>query len=374
MATQPHLADAARPGDRAAMALALELAERGPIADPNPRVGCVVLDRDGALAGAGHHAGAGTPHAEAVALADAAARGADVRGGTVFVTLEPCNHTGRTGPCALALAAAGPGRVVYAQADPGAASGGGARELARRGVLVEVDAVAGPPAHALNRAWTHAIATGRPFVTWKTATTLDGRIAAADGSSRWITGPAARADVHALRARCGAIVVGTGTALADDPALDVRTSPAAPTAARGPAPVRRPPDVPPLRVVVGERPLPADARLLDGRAPTLIRTDRDLPALLADLHAREIRHVLLEGGATLAAAFARAGFVDEVVAYVAPAFLGSGPGGLGDLGVGTIGDAWRLDLHDVTRLGDDVRLTLTPRRPAAGTPPEKEDT
>ncbi len=216
-----HERDVALVRDQRDVALvrrALSLAVLGPEVDPNPRVGAVVLDRDGAVVGEGFHRGAGSPHAEVEALAQAAGR---ARGGTVYVTLEPCNHTGRTGPCAQALVDAGVRRVVHAQADPGAASGGGADTLRAAGVEV-VGGVLAEEALALNQAWTFAVVHGRPRVTWKFAATLDGRSAAADGSSAWITGPLARADVHDLRAGCGAVLVGTGTVLADDPHLTVR--------------------------------------------------------------------------------------------------------------------------------------------------------
>ncbi|MDO5712487.1 MAG: bifunctional diaminohydroxyphosphoribosylaminopyrimidine deaminase/5-amino-6-(5-phosphoribosylamino)uracil reductase RibD, partial [Micrococcales bacterium] len=212
----------------AAMDLAVELARRGPVVDANPRVGAVLLDADGRLVGGGHHHGAGSPHAEIAALTDFAARAAETaaaaaagRGAvTAYVTLEPCAHTGRTGPCAKALIRAGISRVVYAESDPGRASGGGAAVLGAAGVAVEHTPHAG--AHELNPYWRHAMLIGRPWVTWKFAATLDGRIAAADGTSRWITSAQARADVHALRAACGAVLIGTGTALADDPQLTVR--------------------------------------------------------------------------------------------------------------------------------------------------------
>ncbi|WP_377642897.1 bifunctional diaminohydroxyphosphoribosylaminopyrimidine deaminase/5-amino-6-(5-phosphoribosylamino)uracil reductase RibD [Oryzobacter terrae] len=333
----------------ALMQRALDAARLGPEADPNPRVGCVVIDRDGRVVGTGHHRGAGTAHAEVDALART---GGLARGGTALVTLEPCDHTGRTGPCTRALLDAGVARVRYALADPDVAAAGGAAHLAAAGVDValEDDPALRAAAEDLNATWLHARRTGRPWVTWKTATTLDGRTAAADGSSRWITGEAARADVHALRARVGAVLVGTGTALADDPALTVRDADGAPAARQ------------PLRVVAGTRALPDDARLLDGGAETLVVASHDPAEVLAALTARGVHHVLLEGGATLAAAFLRAGLVDEVVAYLAPTLLGAGPGAVGDLGITTIGDAVRLETTDVTVLGGDVRITARPVR------------
>ncbi len=333
----------------ALMQRALDAARLGPEADPNPRVGCVVTDRAGRVVGTGHHRGAGTPHAEVDALARA---GAAARGGTAVVTLEPCDHTGRTGPCTTALLDAGIASVRYAVADPDAAAAGGADHLTAAGVDVELedDPALRSAAEDLNATWLHARRTGRPWVTWKTATTLDGRTAAADGTSRWITGEAARADVHALRARVGAVLVGTGTALADDPALTVRD-------ADGAAAARQP-----LRVVAGTRPLPEGARLLDASAPTLVVASHDPAEVLAAMTERGIHHVLLEGGPTLAAAFLRAGLVDEVVTYLAPALLGSGPAAVGDLGITTIADAVRLETTDVTVLGGDVRVTARPVR------------
>jgi diaminohydroxyphosphoribosylaminopyrimidine deaminase/5-amino-6-(5-phosphoribosylamino)uracil reductase len=322
---------------------ALELAARGPEVDPNPRVGALVLDRDGVVVGEGFHHGAGSAHAEVEALAQAGER---ARGGTAYVTLEPCNHTGRTGPCAQALLGAGVRRVVHAQADPGARSGGGADALRAAGLEV-VGGVLADEAQALNEAWTFAVGHGRPHVTWKFAATLDGRSAADDGSSAWITGPLARADVHDLRARCGALLVGTGTVLTDDPHLTVRHP-------DGGLRERQP-----LRAVMGLRALPSQARVLDGAAPTLLLPTRDPAEALATLAARGIRSVWLEGGPTLAAAFLRAGLVDEVVSYLAPALLGSGRSAVGDLGRPGIDRTLRLTVLDVRTLGADVRIRAT---------------
>jgi diaminohydroxyphosphoribosylaminopyrimidine deaminase/5-amino-6-(5-phosphoribosylamino)uracil reductase len=307
---------------------------------PNPRVGCVLLAPDGTVLAEGHHRGAGTPHAEIDALSRA---GASARGATAVVTLEPCNHTGRTGPCAQALLEAGVARVVYAQADPNPVASGGAETLRAAGVDVEGGLLA-DEASALNPAWTFAVTAGRPFVTWKAASTLDGRIAAADGTSRWITSSEARAEVHELRATVDAIVVGTGTVLADDPHLAVRR--AGETVA-GPQP---------LRVVVGLRDLPAGARVLDDAAPTLHLRTHDPREVLAALVDHDVQHLLLEGGPTLAAAFVRAGLVDAVRWYVAPALLGAGPSALADAGMSTISEALRLTVTDVALVGADVRI------------------
>ncbi|MEI2776666.1 MAG: bifunctional diaminohydroxyphosphoribosylaminopyrimidine deaminase/5-amino-6-(5-phosphoribosylamino)uracil reductase RibD [Tetrasphaera sp.] len=328
------------------MRRALAAALLGPEVDPNPRVGCVLTDAFGQVVGVGHHRGAGTPHAEVDALRQA---GEAARGGAAYVTLEPCDHTGRTGPCSLALIEAGITQVRYAVADPGARAGGGAARLAAAGI----EAAPGPlatDAEAINRTWLFAARTGRPFVTWKSASTLDGKVAARDGSSRWITGAAARAQAHALRARCGAVVVGTGTALADDPELTVRGPDGQPTPAQ------------PLRVVVGTRDLPEAARVRDDAAPTLLLSTHDPAAALAAIGERGIHHVLLEGGPTLAAAFVAAGLVDEFVAYLAPALLGAGPAVLADLGITTITDALRFEITDAAIVGGDVRVTARPQR------------
>jgi len=339
-----------REAELAAMTRALELAGTpGLPVGPNPRVGCVLLGTDGTTVGEGLHRGAGTPHAEVDALGKAGDRS---RGATAVVTLEPCDHTGRTGPCSRALIAAGVARVVFAQADPNPAARGGADTLRAAGVDVEVGLLA-DEARELNRSWTFAQLTGRPYLTWKLATTLDGRSAAADGTSRWVSSLPARRDTQRLRAACDAILVGTGTVLVDDPRLTVRDE----------DDVDLPRDRQLLRVVMGLRDVPSDRRVLDDAADTLLLRTRDPHEALAELHERERRHVLLEGGPTLAAAFVQAGLVDEVVAYVAPMLLGAGLSAVGDLGIATIGDALRLEVADVTTLGtgaeSNVRLTMT---------------
>jgi len=370
------------------MRRAVALAARGlGSTSPNPVVGCVILDSRGRPAGEGWHRQAGGPHAEVHALADA---GDAARGGTAVVTLEPCDHTGRTGPCTRALLDAGIARVVYAVADPTADGSGGARTLAAAGVEVEEGLLA-DEACAGNRAWLTAVARQRPYVVWKFAATLDGRTAAADGTSRWITSAESRADVHRLRARADAVLAGSGTARADDPQLAVRGVDGA---------------VQPLRVVLDTEAavVRPGARVLDGAAPTLIAVAEDaagggpgelpggagllrlprasagspgssgsaaggldLTALLDALYDRGVRTVLLEGGPTLAGAFARAGLIDEVVGYVAPVLLGDGPAVLSGAGIHTLADALRLTVVQAERLGPDLRITAHPA-PAARTP------
>jgi diaminohydroxyphosphoribosylaminopyrimidine deaminase/5-amino-6-(5-phosphoribosylamino)uracil reductase len=326
----------------AAMRRALELAERGPLVGGNPRVGCVLLHPvDGPVA-EGWHRGAGTPHAEVDALSHVG----DARGLTAVVTLEPCNHTGRTGPCTEALISAGISRVVFATSDPGAVSGRGAERLTGAGVEV-IGGVLEADAEALNHAWLVATRRGRPWVTVKWASTLDGRAAAADGSSQWITGTASRQRVHEQRAENDAILVGTGTVLADDPSLT----------ARGDAGELLPAQ--PLPVVLGERPIPPDAALRRHPAGLVESRTRDLETVLADLHARGIRRVYVEGGPTLASAVVAAGLADEYAVYLAPALLG-GPGlAIGDLGIPSIDGARRLRIRSVERLGDDLLLLAT---------------
>lgn len=335
-----------------AMVRALELALRGPAHGPNPRVGCVLVGADGRTLGEGWHRGAGTPHAEVAALDDARERGADVRGATAVVTLEPCDHTGRTGPCSRALVEAGVARVVLAVEDPNPLASGGARTLRAAGVEVRTGLLADEGREVLGP-WFDAVRRGRPFVTLKVAASLDGRVAAADGSSRWITSEESRRHAHALRAQVDAIAVGTGTVRADDPSLTARD-------ADGTLTVHQP-----LRVVVGRTEVPAAARLRGPGGDLVQIRSHDPHEVLAALHGHEVRHVLVEGGPTLAAAFLRAGVVDEVHAYVAPVLLGAGPSAIGDLGIGTIDDAVRLEPHEVHRLGPDVFVVSRPRGAAA---------
>lgn len=334
--------------------------------NPNPAVGAVVLDRGGQVVASGATRPAGDAHAEIVALAAAGERAA---GGTLVVTLEPCRHVGRTGPCTDAVIAAGISRVVYAVADPHAEAARGAEALRAAGVEVE-DGLLVDEASPDLLPWLTAVRRRRPHVTWKYAATLDGRTAAADGTSRWITGEDSRRDVHRLRALSDAVVVGIGTVLADDTHLTVRDWPA----------TRQP-----LRVVVdGKARTPLSAHILDAEARTLLAVGNDadpervkplrdtgaevielprrdglidLSALMAALFEREVLVVLLEGGATLAGSFVRQRLVDRVVGYHAPALLGAGPPVLGDAGIPTISSAARLTVTDVSTLGADVRIT-----------------
>ncbi|WP_111768368.1 bifunctional diaminohydroxyphosphoribosylaminopyrimidine deaminase/5-amino-6-(5-phosphoribosylamino)uracil reductase RibD [Nakamurella deserti] len=329
---------------------ALELAVRGATEVlPNPVVGCVLLTPDGTVIGEGWHERYGDAHAEVNALRAAGDR---ARGATAVVTLEPCNHTGRTGPCARALIAAGVARVVVANTDPSETAGGGAETLRAAGVEV-VTGVLADEASDVNRVWLTGVRRRRPFVTFKTGMTLDGRVAAPDGTSRWITSAESRADVHRLRQRVDTMLVGSGTVLTDDPVLTVRDADGRPLPRQ------------PLRVVADSTGrTPPRARVRNGDAETWIATAAevgggdglDLPHLLSMLWVRGRRHVLLEGGPRLAAAFFDAGLVDEVVAYIAPTVLGAGRPSVDGGAAATLTDAHRLTLREVTRIGDDVRL------------------
>lgn len=325
-------------------AIALSEAVRG-TTSPNPPVGAVICDVDGVPVGRGATQPPGGPHAEVMALREAGER---AKGGTAYVTLEPCAHHGRTPPCTDALIDSGVRAVHYAVADPTPLARGGGAVLQQAGIatsngLLEADVRRGPL-----RAWLHYISTGRPHVTWKYAATLDGRVAAADGTSRWISGESARAEVHALRTKIDAIVAGTGTVLTDDPQLTARD-------AEG-----RPLERQPLRVVVGTRALPEAARVLDDSAETVIIATHDPDKVLAELADRGVVDVLLEGGPTLAGAFAAAGRIDRLLGYLAPALAGAGPAALGDAGVSTVTDMHRWVVEEVTMTGDDVRVSAVP--------------
>jgi diaminohydroxyphosphoribosylaminopyrimidine deaminase/5-amino-6-(5-phosphoribosylamino)uracil reductase len=301
-------------------------------------VGCVIIGQNGQIAGEGFHRGAPHPHAEVEALTEAARRGSEVRGGVAVVTLEPCAHEGRTGPCAQALVEAGIAEVVFAGSDPNPVAAGGAAFLANHGVMVRRDLDPGRAA-GLNPAWTFALTHARPFITLKMATTLDGRIAAPDGTSQWITSKEARAHAHTIRAEVDAIAVGTGTVLADDPALTARI----PGAHQ------------PARVIIGRRDIPAQARLWTvGEAEVVHLRTHDPHAVAAHLAEREVRHLLVEGGAGVATAFLRAGLVDEIHAYVEPMILGAGRSAVAGLGVETLTDAPRWETTNCVRLGTTV--------------------
>jgi diaminohydroxyphosphoribosylaminopyrimidine deaminase/5-amino-6-(5-phosphoribosylamino)uracil reductase len=341
----------------AAMRRALALAANGPSFGPNPQVGCVLLDAAGTIVAEGWHRGAGTQHAEVDALHNLAALGSSgtgrpAEGLTAVVILEPCNHYGRTGPCSVALIEAGVSRVVYGVSDPGANSSGGAERLREAGIEVLGGVLADEVTTFLHR-WLTAATHRRPYLTVKWASSLDGRAAADDGSSQWITGTAARQRVHEQRAENDAIIVGIGTVLADDPSLTARGE-------YGELLARQP-----LPVVIGQREVPADAKLRQHPAGLLETRSRDLGEVLTGLYERGIRTAYVEGGPTLASALIAGGFADEVAIYFGPVLLGGQRVAIGDVGVASIGEARRLEVVSVESLGGDLLVTA---RPAASTP------
>lgn len=332
------------PAEHTAMSAAVALATRGP-RGVNPQVGAVILSADGAVLAEGWHRGAGTPHAEVDALSKLTS--AEAAGATAVVTLEPCNHTGRTGPCAEALIEAGIARVVYAVADPGALSSGGAKRLAEAGV--DVEQLANPAATELIEDWAFVARHGRPHVTAKWAQSLDGRAAAADGSSKWITGPAARRDVHRRRSQADAIVVGTGTVLSDDPSL---------TARDGDELYKQQP----VPVVIGTSAVPASAAIFSHPHSPIILNTNDLPAALASLTEHGIQRVFIEGGPTLTSAFIAADLVDEFLIYVAPVLIGGDKTAAGQLGVSTLSEAHHLVTEQILPLDPDLLIRARPRK------------
>ncbi|WP_426995619.1 bifunctional diaminohydroxyphosphoribosylaminopyrimidine deaminase/5-amino-6-(5-phosphoribosylamino)uracil reductase RibD [Pseudarthrobacter sp. N5] len=346
-----------------AMDTALEAALQGQ-RGANPLVGAVVVSPDGRQLVTGYHRGAGTAHAEADAIAQAVIRGVDLEGATMVVTLEPCNHCGRTGPCAQAIIAAGIANVVYAIDDPHDPAAGGAETLRAAGVSVR-SGLAADLALELNRDWFGSVQANRPFVTLHIAQTLDSRIAAEDGTSQWISSQESLADNHGVRGRIDAILVGTQTVLVDNPRLTARDA-SGETAGKQP-----------LRAVMGLRKIPAGAAIRGDDGKVLHLPTRDPHEALNLLFAAGVRHVMVEGGSRILSAFLTAGLVDELIVYLAPTLLGSGTPALDGLGIATLENAqrWEWDHASggaVRPLGRDLRLHLRPeqlrpeRRPEHG--------
>lgn len=333
-----------------AMTRALELALLGPITGVNPQVGAVILNAAGEVIGEGFHKGSGTDHAEVVAITSALSGKSKLEpGATAVVTLEPCNHTGKTGPCSEALIAAGVSKVVFASLDPGDQSSGGAAALRAAGIEVE-SGYKSSEADLQSRVWLTATKHKRPFVTLKWASSLDGRAAAQDGTSKWISGEASRNDAHLRRSEVDAILIGTGTALIDDPELTARK-----------------PDVTlferqPLRVIVGERELPSSLRVFNEDAETLTLRTKSIHGALEELYDRGVKHVLVEGGPTLASRFVQLDLVDEYVIYLAPKLLGGDKLAIGSIDVPGIKEAKPLEIFEVQKLGNDVQILARPDR------------
>lgn len=324
---------------RAAMSRAIDLSRSGlGRTGANPIVGAVVATRSGDVIAEGFHAGG--DHAEVIALRAYASSSQKSAHDVLVVTLEPCNHHGKTPPCVDAIIASGIKEVIFAVADPNPIAAGGTRALQQAGVTVRSGLMADEAAWS-NRAWLTRIEKKRPFYTWKIAMTLDGKTSAPDSSSKWITSAASRAKVSELRRHSDAIVVGTATVLADNPSLlphdDVT-------------------DHQPLRVVVGEREIASSAQVNDDRAETYFYRSHDLPQLSSVLLEKDITRVLVESGSTLASAMMQAGMIDEVIAFVAPSVLGAGKTFFTDSAISTLSQKRELRLLDHQVYGEDVAL------------------
>lgn len=320
------------------MQRAIALSEKGlGRTSPNPIVGAVIIGADGSVIAEGFHdRQKSSDHAEVVALKIA---GEKARGATMFVTLEPCNHNGTTGPCTQVIIDAGIATVVYAVADPNPAAAGGAATLKAAGIEV-VAGIGSDEASYSNRAWLTKIIKGRPFITWKVAATLDGKIAALDGTSKWITSEASRTDVQKVRRTVDAIMVGTQTVIADDPHLIPRDGLTG---------------INPLRIVCGTQELPKNAQVFDSAAPTKVIASKDLEVVAAELLATGVNHILLESGPTLASAMLHACMLDELMIYQGPSLLGAGKNFVADLGALTLDHAMKMPRISTETFGDDVK-------------------
>jgi diaminohydroxyphosphoribosylaminopyrimidine deaminase/5-amino-6-(5-phosphoribosylamino)uracil reductase len=315
----------------AAMQRAIELSKLGlGRTGSNPIVGAVIFNADGIIAEGFHQSG---PHAEVVAINNAINAGKDLSGSSIAVTLEPCNHHGKTPPCTDAIINAGIKEVIYAVTDPNHLAAGGAAALGNAGITVQSGILKSEAAFA-NRGWLNFIKNNRPYFTWKIATTLDGKIAASDGSSKWISNEASRNYVAQLRNQSDAILVGTGTVIADNPNL-VSENKA-------------------LRVAVGNRDIAANLNIKDDRAPFYHHQDQDLSSLSANLLNRGIVNVLVEAGPTLGTALIKAGLIDEIAIFTAPKLLGAGASFINDLGISNISDALELELIESANFEGDL--------------------
>ena len=306
---------------------------------PNPIVGAVIVGTDGAVIAEGFHDRQNSAdHAEVVALKIAGDR---AKGATMYVTLEPCNHSGTTGPCTQAIIDAGISSVVYAVADPNPDAAGGAAALKAAGIEV-VAGVGAEEASYSNRAWLTKIIKGRPFITWKVAATLDGKVAALDGTSKWITNEESRADVQKVRRKVDAIMVGTQTVIADNPHLKPRGDFEGYTTN-------------PIRIICGSQVLPMDAHVFDESAPTEFIVSNNLELIAEELMALGVNHILLESGPTLASAMLHACMLDELMIYQGPSLLGAGKNFVADLGALTLDHAMKMPRVSTETFGDDVK-------------------
>jgi diaminohydroxyphosphoribosylaminopyrimidine deaminase/5-amino-6-(5-phosphoribosylamino)uracil reductase len=302
---------------------------------PNPNVSAAIYNAHGELIADGaHDRTVSLDHAEIVALKKA---GSATDGATLVVSLEPCNHVGTTPACVDAIIAAGISRVIYAVVDPNPIAAGGTQRLKDAGLVVDI--IGSDELRDIQGSWLHRITTKRPYFIWKVATTLDGYIAASDGTSQWISSEQSRADVQILRSQSDAILVGTGTALADNPTLQPRITGASA----------------PLRVVMGERDIPADFNLYQGQGETIFLKSRDVEALLETFSEKAVNQVLVEAGPTLGTALLKAGVIDEILIYQAPVLLGAGKRWVTDLGIKTIDDGMSLTQISTEQIGPDLK-------------------
>jgi len=304
------------------------------VSTPNPNVSAAIYSSDGALVADGfHNRKVSVDHAEVIALKKA---GAAARGATMVVSLEPCAHTGTTPPCTQAIIDAGIAKVIYTVTDPNPIASGGAELLRAAGIDVEYR----ESAHLayVQRAWLHKEVTGRPLMIWKVATTVDGKVAASDGTSQWITGPQSREDVQNLRAQSDAILIGTNTAIVDNPHLIPRGHTARP-----------------VRVISGEQEVPASNQIFDEQARTISVKSKSIPELMQVLTNEGFNQVLVEAGPTLGSALMASGNIDELIIYQAPKMLGAGKEFVSHLGISTLDDHLKLELISVRQLGSDIK-------------------
>ena len=304
------------------------------VSTPNPNVSAAIYGEDGSLISDGfHNRKVSVDHAEVVAIKKA---GSAARGATMVVSLEPCAHTGTTPPCVQAIIDAGIAKVIYAVADPNPIAAGGAQKLADAGIVVEQRESA--ELNFVQRAWLHKERTGRPLMIWKVATTLDSKVAASDGTSQWITGPESREDVQVLRAQSDAILIGTNTALVDNPHL-----------------IPRGHDARPVRVICGEQEVPATNKVFDDEARTITVKSKSIPELMKVLSDEGFNQVLVEAGPTLGSALMASGNIDELIVYQAPKMLGAGKEFVSHLGISTLDDFLELELLSVQPFGSDIK-------------------
>jgi diaminohydroxyphosphoribosylaminopyrimidine deaminase/5-amino-6-(5-phosphoribosylamino)uracil reductase len=304
------------------------------VSTPNPNVSAAIYSAGGTLLADGfHNRKVSVDHAEVVALKKA---GSAARGATMVVSLEPCAHTGTTPPCAQAIIDAGIAKVIYAVKDPNPIASGGAQKLIDAGIDVEYRQ--SPELTYVQRAWLHKEKTGRPLMVWKVATTLDSKVAASDGTSQWITGPESREDVQALRAQSDAILIGTNTALVDNPHL-----------------IPRGHDARPVRVISGEQAVPATNKVFDDEARTISVKSKSIPELMKVLSDEGFNQVLVEAGPTLGSALMASGKIDELIVYQAPKMLGAGKEFVSHLGISTLKDHLLLELLSVAPFGSDIK-------------------